>query len=52
MKSKDQNDSKKQRAAKEYVESQLNILRKHGTEVSTDSRKYKEIVRQVQRASA
>lgn len=50
MKSKDQNDSKKQQAAKEYVESQLNVLRKHGTEV--DSRKYKEIVRQVARASA
>jgi len=52
MKAKNENASQKQEAAKAYVESQLNILRKHGTEVSTDSRKYKEIVRQVERASA
>ncbi len=53
MKSKDENASQKQQAAKEYVESQLNILRKHGAaEVSPSSRKYKQIVRQVERASA
>jgi hypothetical protein len=47
MKSK---NSEKEQAAKKYVESQLDVLRKHGTEVSQSSKKA--IIRQVSRASA
>jgi RNase P subunit RPR2 len=49
MKSKEENSDKKQ-AAREYVESQLNILKKHGTEVSLSSKR--EIIRKVARVSA
>jgi hypothetical protein len=49
---KNGNGSQKREAVKAYVDSQISILRKHGTEVSPSSRKYKQIVRQVARASA
>jgi hypothetical protein len=49
---KNEKSSQKQEAVKAYVDSQIDILRKYGTEVRPSSRKYKEIVRQVERASA
>ena len=50
MKSKDQ-DSKKE-AAKAYVESQLDVLRKYGALANVSPKKYNAIVKQVRRASA
>lgn len=42
----------KEEAAKAYVESQLEILRKHGTGVKLSEKKYQTILKQVQKASA
>jgi hypothetical protein len=50
MKSKDQTNKKE--AAKAYVESQLDVLRKYGSVANVSAKKYNNIVKQVQRASA
>jgi hypothetical protein len=48
---KNKNDDKKA-AAKAYVDTQLDTIRKYGKEAKISENKYKSIIKQVARASA